>query len=461
VASGKSTLGALLARKLGYLYFDTGVMYRAVALAALERGIDPEDDERVARLAQELRVDVTPPEVQDGRQYTVCADGVDVTWSIRAPEVNVAVSPVSANPGVRAALTPQQRRIAEQGHVVMAGRDIGTVVLPDADLKIYLDAAAEERARRRYEEMKARGRNAEYDEVLSSLRRRDAYDSGRQVAPLCAAADAVVIDSTRMTIEEVLERAMALVDDWSDGQGSVAGSERQPRSGTRGRAPTSRWRPVLEPVLRFLLWLFVRVDFEGLERLPSEGPLLLAYNHIHLIDPLVLVAWVPRYAVAIAKAEILGWPIIGPLVGLYPTIPIHRGELDMAAVRQSMAVLDAGHALIIAPEGTRSRTAQLQEAKQGIVLLAQQNDTLVLPVAVTGTTGFASSLRRFRRVRVHYRFGRPFRFRWPDGKVRREVMQQMADEVMYEISRLLPEHMRGAYADLDAATTDCLRFQED
>jgi len=209
----------LLAKRLGYLYFDTGVMYRAVAWAALERGIDPEDDAAVARLAEAIHIDVTPPTVDDGRQYTVYADGVDVTWAIRTPEVNVAVSPVSANPGVRAALTPQQRRIAlESGGVVMVGRDIGTVVLPDADLKIYLDATPEERARRRHREILARGQEADYEEVLASLRRRDAYDTGRAAAPLRPAEDAVIIDTTDMDIEQVLELALALVESWSMGK---------------------------------------------------------------------------------------------------------------------------------------------------------------------------------------------------------------------------------------------------
>ena len=222
----------------------------------------------------------------------------------------------------------------------------------------------------------------------------------------------------------------------------------------------SNWRPVLQPVLRFLIRLLLRVETEGMERMPGEGPLILMFNHIHILDPVVLVAIVPRYAVAIGKAEILGWPIIGPLVHRYPTIPVRRGELDMAAVRQSLAVLKAGHALIIAPEGTRSRTGRLQRAKRGMVFLAQQCDPLILPVAVTGTTDFPAGLKRLRRVAVRYRFGRPFRFRWPEGKLRREVMQQMADEAMYELARLLPPEMRGVYSDLDAATTEWLRFEE-
>jgi len=459
VASGKSTLGALLAERLGYLYFDTGVMYRAVARAALEQGIPPEDDAPVARLAKTIHVDVVAPTVDDGRQYTVYANGIDVTWAIRRPEVDIAVSPVSANPKVRAALTPQQRRIAERGHIVMAGRDIGTVVLPDADLKIYLDAAPEERAQRRHRELHARGVGGSYDEVLSSMRRRDAYDSGRQAAPLRAAEDAVIINSSGMTADQVLEHAMLLVGRWSP----VGRGERpHPQIAGGGGEKDSRgkWRPILEPVLRFLLWIFLRIDFDGLERVPTQGPLLLIFNHINMIDPLVLLAWVPRYAVAISKVEIFSWPVLGPLVRHYPTIPVRRGELDMAAVRQSLAVLEAGHALIIAPEGTRSRTGELQEAERGMILLAQETDPLIMPVSVTGTPGFPRALKRLRRVPVH-RFGRPFRLFWPQGKLTRGTMQQMADEAMYELARLLPPVMRGAYAKLDQATTEWLRFVEE
>jgi cytidylate kinase len=216
-ASGKSTVSELLARRLDYLYFDTGVMYRAVTWAALERGIPIEDEAAVTLLAEQLRIDVTAPTVDDGRQYTVLADGadgtpIDVTWAIRAPAVDANVSPVSAYPGVRRALVAQQRRVAAEGPVVMAGRDIGTVVLPDADLKIYLDASVEERARRRCQELRERGNEADYEAVLVSMRRRDEIDSSRAVSPLRAAEDAVVVDTTDMSIEGMLAEVERLVE---------------------------------------------------------------------------------------------------------------------------------------------------------------------------------------------------------------------------------------------------------
>jgi cytidylate kinase len=209
-ASGKSTLGKNLAETLGYLYFDTGVMYRAVTWVALQRGISIEDEAAITDLAESLPIDVHTPSVADGRAYDVWVDGDDVTWHIRQPEVEANVSEVSAYPGVRRALTAQQRRIGLRGRVVMVGRDIGTVVVPEAALKIYLDASAEERARRRYLELRARGEQADQLEILRAMRARDYIDSTRDMAPLRPAEDAVILDSDGLDADQVLARAIAL-----------------------------------------------------------------------------------------------------------------------------------------------------------------------------------------------------------------------------------------------------------
>ncbi|QRN83411.1 (d)CMP kinase [Chloroflexota bacterium] len=210
--SGKSTLGCLLAEELGYLYFDTGVMYRALTLAALLHGLAIDDEDGIGLLANQVRIDVRPPSVDDGRAYDVVLDDADVTWAIRKEEVNAAVSPVSTYAAVRDAMTEQQRRIAHEHQVVMVGRDIGTVVMPDADLKIYLDASVEVRAERRYQELLARGEDADFDIVLNSLKNRDRIDSGRKIAPLKPAEDAVIINADHLGIEDVLAKAKELVD---------------------------------------------------------------------------------------------------------------------------------------------------------------------------------------------------------------------------------------------------------
>jgi cytidylate kinase len=209
-ASGKSTLGRRLADSLSYLFFDTGVMYRAVTWGALQRGMEISDEASVTRLAETAQIDVRPPSKEDGRACDVLLDGVDITWETRRADVEANVSPVSAYRDVRKALASQQRRIGLRGRVVMVGRDIGTVVLPEADLKIYLDASAQERASRRYKEILQRGGQADYDQVLAGVRSRDEIDSNRAFSPLRAADDAVIIDSDKLSAEEVFAKVEAL-----------------------------------------------------------------------------------------------------------------------------------------------------------------------------------------------------------------------------------------------------------
>ena len=209
--AGKSTIGALVAERLGYLFLDTGAMYRAVALAASRRGIDPDDGPRLATLAREVRVLIGPPTVRDGRAYTVLLDGEDVTWQIRDPEIDRIVSQVARIPAVRDAMVEQQRALAQRGRLVMVGRDIGTVVLPTADRKIFLTASAAERAKRREEELRSRGQVRPRQELLQEILRRDKLDSERAVAPLKAADDAIVVQTDGLSVGEALDRVLSIV----------------------------------------------------------------------------------------------------------------------------------------------------------------------------------------------------------------------------------------------------------
>jgi cytidylate kinase len=204
--AGKSTVALELARRLGYFYFDTGALYRAVTLATLRRGLPLDDEARLARLIDEVDIDVLPPGVDDGRTQTVTLDGEDVTWAIRAPEVDRNVSSVSAHGPVRRALLERQRQVAARGGVIMAGRDIGTVVLPDADLKLYLEASPPERAQRRAVEERARGLERPFPEVLAEIERRDDIDAHRAVSPLRRADDAILLDTEHLDFAGVLEQ---------------------------------------------------------------------------------------------------------------------------------------------------------------------------------------------------------------------------------------------------------------
>jgi CMP/dCMP kinase len=208
--AGKSTLGELLARRLGYLYFDTGVMYRALTWAALGHSVDPGDEAAAAALARDLDIDIEPPTIADGRQNTIRVDGQDVTWDLRRPEVDQHVSRAARHPAVREILRARQRAIGMRGQVVMVGRDIGAIVLPEARLKIYLQASLQARASRRAAELRARGFDVDLSALEADLARRDSLDQ-HVMAP---APDALVLSNESLLpsqeVDLILERLAEL-----------------------------------------------------------------------------------------------------------------------------------------------------------------------------------------------------------------------------------------------------------
>lgn len=205
--AGKSTLSKLLAQQLNYVHLDTGAMYRCVALSAMNQGIDPGDSGRLGMLAQQLKVEFVHTTAGD----LVFLDGKDVSTAIRTPEVSLLTSKISAAPQVRAALVALQRRLGESGGVVLEGRDIGTVVFPQAQVKFFLNATAEARGERRHGELIAKGVNVSLQQTIKEVVARDAADSEREHAPLLQADDAVFIDSTNLSIKEVLALMVSIV----------------------------------------------------------------------------------------------------------------------------------------------------------------------------------------------------------------------------------------------------------
>ncbi|MDH4163738.1 MAG: (d)CMP kinase [Nitrospirota bacterium] len=206
--AGKSTIAKLLSRRLGYTYIDTGALYRAIGWKARQEGVDPTDEHVLAALCS--RVDVRL-RYENGSQR-VSVDGADVTDAIRTPEMGMIASTVSKSPAVRARLLIIQRSLGEQGSVVMDGRDIGTVVFPDADVKFFLDASAAERGRRRWRELKDKGMDVDVNVITAEITARDLQDSGRDIAPLKQASDAAYVDSSTMTIEQVVDRLMSEIE---------------------------------------------------------------------------------------------------------------------------------------------------------------------------------------------------------------------------------------------------------
>lgn len=206
--AGKSTVAKLLARRLSYIYIDTGAMYRAIGWLAEREGVNVDDEPSLAALCRRADVSVR----HDGEGQRVLVNGMDVSGDIRTPEMGMLASAVSRSPAVRAHLFALQRRLGERGGVVMDGRDIGTVVFPDADVKFYLDASAEERGSRRYRELREKGMTVDLAKITEEIRTRDLQDSSRSIAPLRKAPDAIYVDSSELSLDDVVRTFLAQID---------------------------------------------------------------------------------------------------------------------------------------------------------------------------------------------------------------------------------------------------------
>ena len=493
-SSGKSSVGAAAAKELGYRFCDTGLLYRAVTWLSLHRGIAASDPGGLVHLVDEIEL------VDDGsgRLAHVAVDGVDRTADVRRPDVDAAVSAVASVAELRMALLARQRRLASSGRIIMAGRDIGTVVLTDADLKIFLDATVEERARRRVLERGIDPASEEAAEMLAELRRRDELDSTREVAPLRAAADAVVIrtDGNELTdtVRAVVDAIRSAETRWAgarsaearsaEAHAAAAAENRSPDTAAesaetppkRARAdrPTRAPRKPIKPtpiatemtllrrlgcfVLRWIARAIVRLRFEGdVEAVPKTGPLIVAANHASSADPVLIGAFLNqifnRPLNWLGKRELVEFPLTGWAFRIAGIHPVDRDAADLEAFRAAMRILEAGQILAVFPEGTRSRDGGLQQVREGVGMLALRSGAPVLPVAVLDSDLMwprGKLLPRFGR-RVVVRYGTPFvvgdEIAAAGGPTKgRQATEAAARLVMARIAALLEPRQRGVYA---------------
>jgi cytidylate kinase len=375
--AGKSTLAANLAARLGLDWLDTGAMYRAVTLEALRQGVDVADDERLASIARQMRLEVGP---------RVLLEGEDVTEAIRSAQVDALVSKVAAHPAVRNELVKRQRAwVATRGGGIVEGRDITSVVLPDADVKIYLTAAGHERAKRRADQHPG----ADAASVQAAILARDELDSSRLTSPLVVAKGAVVIDSSERRPEEVLEEALALVERARTSPGSA-----EPDKGAqalRSQVP----RPPSANELRFYRAcrmiavgasrLYYPGPVLGAQRVPRQGPFLLAPVHRTNLDWLIVARVSTRRLRYVVKEEV--WrrsAAVGRLLELLGAFPVARDATDREALGRALSVLAGGEPLVLFPEGTRRSGPVIGELRDGAAYLALRMGVPILPVGLGG-----------------------------------------------------------------------------
>ncbi len=452
-ASGKSTVGLALAERFGFRFLDTGLMYRAVTLAALRAGIAPAEDALGSLLAGlQMRLETNS-------ETRVFLGDEEVTGRLRDHAVEVAVSRYSAIPAVRTAMVARQRELAADGRMVMVGRDIGSVVLPGAPVKLFLDASEEERFRRRELQDAATGTARDTGASKESVAERDRLDATRTVSPTVVPEGATVIDTTGLTVDEVVALAVARVESFRAAPAQPGPAAITRAAAERGaRTPGRRFGHVRRPrlatffppfywtaqyLIRLILLGVTDYRCAGRERIPASGAVVLVSNHLNDTDPFMLTVALrhSRRIRFMAKVELFTGPL-GWVAPLYGAFPVRRFEADLGSMLAAERLLKKGEVVGMFPEGTRSRTGYMGPPHPGTALIALRAGATVLPVGITGTQRIKGITFPLRRPKVRVTIGEPF----PLTAIKRPSKAQVSElthRIVTAIESLLPpEYVR-------------------
>ena len=401
---GKSTLAKRIARETGIIYVDTGALYRTIGYFVRSRGIAKEEAAAAVSLLNEINIELA---YEGGRQI-VRLNGEDLGDKIREPEISMYASAVSAVPEVREFLLETQRKIARENSVVMDGRDIGTVILPDADVKIFLCASNEERARRRCEELKEKGIEASYEEVLADLNQRDKNDRERDVAPAVAAEDAIHLDNSGLDIDGTYEAAMKIIREKAGDKLPEAEKEEKTEKPKKVRK-MSRFYRFMWHIFHGFFKLIYNTRTRGEPEPPADyGPMLVCSNHISATDPIVIGLTMKKHqACFMAKKELFRIPLFNLLIKSLGAYPVDRKVSDVGAVKHTIKILESGGWAAMFPQGTRhpGEDPRNTSLKSGAGMICARTGVDVLPVFIK-TKG--AKHRMFRRKYVI--IGKPIKF---------------------------------------------------
>ena len=446
--SGKSTMARLLAERIGATFLDTGAMYRAVTLAAVRDGVDLADEEQLLGVMQGHRFDFEAA----GGKMLVRIDGQDVTESIRDSDLTAKVRHAAGSPQVREQLVAMQRAFAARhDRIVTEGRDQGTVVFPDARVKIFLTADPAERARRRAAELQAKGAAVDMEQMRQAIESRDKSDEDRTVGPLKPAQDAIRIDTTGSAIEQSVERIYRCVEEHAGpalprGEGvppSVAGAS-CPRSSAKDKPHESlkvppspaAWYWIARFLCRVFCAIFFRYRAYGRENLPREGAFVLACNHQSFLDPVFCGVAVKRHVTYMARDTLFKNWFFGPLISSVNAIPISRDKPEIAVMRLVIDRLKEGAAVCLFPEGTRTEDGRIAAFKPGFGLLCRRSKAAVVPVLIDGAYECWPRHRKlFRPGSIVVQFGKPLQ----PAQIAAMTNEQLADTITQTLRQMQHE----------------------
>jgi len=395
--AGKSTIAKAVAKDLGIIYLDTGAMYRATAYYAISKEIDVKDEEKVKEMLQDFNMDI---KYEDGNQQ-IYVNGLNTTPYLREHYMSKAASDISALPVVRYKMVDLQREFAKTHDVVLDGRDIGTFVLPDANCKFFMTATPEERATRRFKELQEKGQEVDYDQLLKDIIQRDYNDSHREVAPLKQADDAELLDTTNMSIDEVISHVKQVVhiktkpkEESSIPAGAISSKDMDPKT-------LERIKKYYKPEKTFRVYRFLRfilrplqlivfptkvVNVENMEKV--DGRAVVICNHYSSFDSIIpYFVLFKKEAHILAKYELYQNRIAGWFLQKMGAIPVKRGEADIESVKQVLTVLKNNKKLMIYPEGTRNKegTQEMGDFKTGTARFAIKTKAPIVPMMYYGT----------------------------------------------------------------------------
>lgn len=437
--TGKGTITKLVAEELGLVNIDTGATYRCIALACLRQKVGLEQEERIKEILETSQIEI---KYDKGKQIFFL-NGEDVSKEIRSPEVSSFVSPLSSLKVVRVKLVDLQRKLAEGKDVIMEGRDIGTYVFPNANVKIYLDAAPEERAKRRMKQNEEKGIYQSYEEILENINKRDENDKNKEMGALKKAEDAILIDTTHLTIEEVKQKVLSIIQDKKKQvQQESKKQEKEPHKKDKNKKDTKRvWknslgtriqRGIVTAILKTLYILIYRVKAKGKENVPKEGPFILCGNHVSFIKVPVMYFFTPRHVHFIGKIELFKNPILNWLGHVFEVIPVKRGKQDVDSMKKCLQTLKIGEPLAIFPEGTRNGIQKKVKAKNGAAYMAIKTGVPIVPV------GIHVSPRPFPKITLN--FGKPLSYeKERENLPEKDLLEQATKEVMDNIIKLTNE----------------------
>ncbi len=368
--AGKSTVAKALAKEFGYIYVDTGAIYRTVGLYMYRIGVSTEDTAGIEKNLPDVQFEL---KYENGEQKMYLC-GEDVSDKIRTPIIAKYASVVSAVPLVRAFLLETQKKLARENNVIMDGRDIGTVILPDAQVKIFLTASAESRADRRVKQLAEKGEIVGYEETLAAIRERDARDSGRDVAPLKPAEDAVLLDTSEMTLEESIAAAKRIVEEKLSAKLGVKKNDKNQKGFYRFL------RTVFAPIIRGGM----RIKTYGAENEQTEGPLIVCANHTAMLDVLSLAFSFKRQLRFLGKKELFKIPLIGAFFRALGAYSVDRGTGDVASIKKTLSILADGEIVAMFPQGTRHPYVDpaTTEVKSGVGMMVYRSKANVQPVFI-------------------------------------------------------------------------------